>query len=101
MGIISSQMIVWQDVWQTYKFSCFYSQYLYLSNPQYHHICGDYDAPPHATWCSRKCYIMKCIEIWSGVNYLRYGPGGGRICPRLKALKYHLKLQLFAMTLYK
>ena len=40
--------------------------------------------------------------IWSGVNYLRYGPGGGgRICPRLKALKYYIKLQLFAMTLYK
>ena len=41
--------------------------------------------------------------IWSGVKYLRYGPGGGggRISPRLNALKYHLKLQLFAMTLYR
>ena len=42
--------------------------------------------------------------IWSGVKYLRYGPGGGgggRISPRLNALNYHLKLQLFAMTLYR
>ena len=50
------------------------------------------------------CYVLqKCNinPIWSGLNYEQSGPGRGQIIPRLMSIKYHLKLQSIAMTLYK
>ena len=59
-----------------------YFKYSFINN--YNPVCN-------LTRSSPGYYLF---TLWSG-------GGGGRISPHLNALKYHLKLQLFDMTLYK